>query len=269
MPRSTPVLLAGVGGAATAVAVVAVLALTGLVRDGDATVDGAEVPEPPAAAIDEPAAPYAVWARQSDGTPVRWDPCTPITWVLEEEGAPEGARDLVQRAMGMVERASGLRFRFVGTTDEQPARDRSLVVDGAGQDAWAPVLVSWSRPDETDLPLGDSVLGVTVPVAVLDGDRRVFTTGQVVLNADRTGSLLPGFQDRHATWGSTLVHEVAHLVGLDHVPDPTQLLAPTPGFGPIEFGAGDLAGLAEVGSGGCLPVPPATDLEVVYPAFDG
>jgi len=89
-------------------------------------------------------------------------------------------------------------------------------------------------------------------------------TGQLVLNAERTGSLLDGFQDRHATWGGVLVHEVAHLLGLAHVDAPDELLHPSPGFGPIELGVGDRAGLEELGAGPCLEVPPARDVEVTY-----
>lgn len=264
MPRQR-LLSASLVGGGVAMGAIAALVLVRLVTGPTGPV--AEAPPSPLT-FEEPTdadAPYRVWSRNPDGSPVRWDPCRPIRWVLETEGAPENARALVSQAMGMVERASGLTFLHEGTTTEQPSSDRSLVEQDGDTTTWAPVLVSWATPDETDLPLGDTILGVAVPVAVRDGDRRVFTTGQVVLNADRTGGLLPGFQDRHATWGSTLVHELAHLVGLDHVDDPTQLLAPTPGFGPIEFGAGDLAGLAEVGSGGCLPVPAAQDLQVEMP----
>jgi hypothetical protein len=125
------------------------------------------------------------------------------------------------------------------------------------------VLISWVPGDSIDLPLSDAERGVAVPVAVRDDGQRVFVTGQVVLNADKT--LLPMFEDRHASWGAVLLHELGHLVGLGHVDDPAQLMAPTPGFGEVRFGAGDRAGLAAVGAdSGCLRVPPPRDVAVVY-----
>lgn len=208
-------------------------------------------------------APYALWGTNPDGTPVRWDPCTPITWVIDDSMAPAGARELVSLAVARIAAATGLEFVHGGIVREDPSRGRSLVVDGPDGRSWAPVLVTWVPGGSTDLPLGDRERGVAVPVAVRDGGPRVFVTGQVVLNSDRR--LLPGFEDRHASWGAVVLHELAHLVGLDHVDDPAQLMHPAPGFGPVELAAGDLAGLAAVGAdGGCLPQPEPRELEVSF-----
>ena len=217
----------------------------------------------PAATAPSPAtgAPFVPWGTTEDGDPVRWDPCTPIPWVLDTTNAPPDARETVSLAMARISAASGLEFEYRGATTELPSRDRSLVTTDGG--AWAPVLITWVPGDSTDLPLGDAERGVSVPVAVRDGGPRVFVTGQVVLNSDKR--LLTGFEDRHASWGAVVLHELAHLVGLDHVDDPSQLMHPTPGFGPVELGAGDLAGLAAVGAGGgCVEVPDPQELEVTF-----
>lgn len=212
----------------------------------------------PASSVD---APFEVWGRTDDGTPVRWDPCAPIPWVLDPDEAPADARAVVSRAMSMITAASGLTFEYRGTVDEQPRRDRPLL--DADGDAWAPVLITWVPGGSTDLPMGDAERGVTVPVAVQDGGPQVFVTGQVLFNSDKT--LLPGFDDRHASWGAVVVHELAHLVGLDHVADARQLMNPTPGFGPVELGAGDRAGLAAVGAdGGCVSTPEPQELTVTF-----
>jgi hypothetical protein len=47
-------------------------------------------------------------------------------------------------------------------------------------------------------------------------------------------------------------HEFAHLAGLDHVPDPSQLMYAYSGFA-RQFGAGDLAGLRALATPGCGP----------------
>ncbi len=173
------------------------------------------------------------WGLQPDGSPVRWNPCEPIRWVLDANHAPEQGRQALSLAMARITAVSGLEFEFVGMTDELPDAERSLVTEGPDGPRWAPVLVAWVPADSIDLPLSDMERGVAVPVAVREGGDRVFVTGQVVLNADKT--LLPMFEDRHASWGAVLLHELGHLVGLDHVSDPEQLMAPTPGFGPVRW----------------------------------
>lgn len=206
---------------------------------------------------------YALWGTQPDGSPVRWNGCEPIQWMLNPEGAPDQGREALSLAMARISAVSGLEFEFVGMTGEVPTSDRPLVVDGGDGERWAPVLVAWVPGDSIDLPLSDMERGVAVPVAVREGDRQVFVTGQVVLNADKT--LLPMFEDRHASWGAVLLHELGHLVGLDHVDDPAQLMAPTPGFGEVDLGEGDEAGLRAVGAeAGCLEVPAPRELDVSY-----
>ncbi|MGV8966640.1 MAG: matrixin family metalloprotease [Cellulomonas sp.] len=49
-----------------------------------------------------------------------------------------------------------------------------------------------------------------------------------------------------------LRHELAHLVGLGHVNDPTQLMFPI-NYDQLNYQAGDLAGLAYLGRGACAP----------------
>jgi hypothetical protein len=53
-------------------------------------------------------------------------------------------------------------------------------------------------------------------------------------------------------YGSAISHELAHLVGEDHVDDPTQLMYPV-NNGQTGYAAGDLAGLAQLGQGPCAP----------------
>lgn len=207
---------------------------------------------------------YDVWARNSDGTPVRWNPCEPVEWVFNPAGAPPGVQIDLDRAVGEISAATGLRFRYRGTTDEVPQRQRSpFQPERYGDEDWAPILVAWTRPGDTDVPLSTTDRGVSVPVAVGDSDADVFVSGQIVFNPDRP--LVAGFGDRRSSWGSTILHEWGHAVGLDHVDDPTQLMYTFPGEGPAVLGAGDRRGLAELGSGGgCLDVPDPFDIDVTY-----
>lgn len=202
---------------------------------------------------------YRLWASRSDGTAVRWSPCTAVDWVLNPDGAPEKATELISEAFTRIGAVSGLQFRYLGTTDELPRDDRvTMDVERYGRD-WSPVLVAWTTPSDT-VALRESDQGVAVPVAV-DG---VFVTGQIQLNADRW--LSPDFAERSTSWGGVLVHEAGHIVGLDHVDDASQLMYRYAGRGDIRFGAGDLAGLDAVGTGvgggACLDAGPPRVVEV-------
>lgn len=215
---------------------------------------------------------YAVWDRNADGSPVRWDPCTPIEVVVAPGGGPEAVPERalvadVRAAIDELRAATGLDLRLAAaTSDERPRLGRStLAIAADGERAWAPVLVGWASPRDDGLPLRDSDRAVAIPVATgRDGDR-TYVTGQVALNRERT-DLRAGRGDRATGWGATVLHELAHVLGLGHVDDPSQLMHVHPGKGPVELGAGDLAGLAAVGAeGGCRRVPAPRDLDVSVP----
>jgi hypothetical protein len=209
--------------------------------------------------------PYAVWDRNDDGSPVRWDPCSPIEVVVRPDPALPQLLDDTAAAIDRLREASGLDLRLVGTTDEQPHADRAPYAATAAGLRWAPVLVGTASPGAHGLPLRDTDRGVAIPLAVGTPGDRVYVSGQVVLNRDRD-DLVPGYDDRATSWGATVLHELAHVLGLAHVDDPAELLWTYPGEGPVELGPGDRAGLTAVGAeDGCLEVPTPQPVEVVGP----
>ena len=50
-----------------------------------------------------------------------------------------------------------------------------------------------------------------------------------------------------------ILHELGHLVGLDHVDDMSQLMYKDMTGDVFDFGSGDLQGLALLGQGPCFP----------------
>lgn len=246
------------GGLVMAMAMAAVLAVgIGIGAWGTRAVRPAIAPPPietTAAALAAPSgAGWQAWGTRPDGTPLRWNPCEPVEWVVRPTDPP-WLVDVADRALREVGVAAGLDFRHAGTSDAPVGTDASTMADAG----WAPVVVTFSTPTEVDwLTIDDRA--VAVPVEVDD----VFVTGQVLLNGDV--DLATDFSSRDGSWGATLLHEAAHLAGLDHVDDPDQLLHPVPRPGAAALAAGDRRGLASLRANGtCLPTTPV-DVDVPTP----
>jgi Matrixin len=222
----------------------------------------------PLHAVQSPAPASAGWSPSyvdDKGRPARWDPCTPIHYVVATRWMPAGGRADLAAALDRLSRPSGLRFVDDGATDERPSQDRPAYQPERYGKRWAPLLIGWVPPAETDLGLGHGVAGVTVAVAIPGPKGGSIVTGQLALDADHQ---LPAGFGPGATEGEVLLHELAHAVGLGHVLDPTQVMYPQTTNSESQYGAGDRAGLAAVGRpAGCHPAPaPRTLRTVVQPA---
>lgn len=134
-------------------------------------------------------------------------------------------------------------------TTEQPAADREPFQPDRYGDRWAPVLISWvTGAEDPDMTAG--VLGLTRPVPVRSGSGDgIFVTGQVEMNAD----LIASIQRRLGVKATRTVflHELGHLVGLDHVATSGSLMFPSYQPTVVTFGPAELAGLRSLGSGAC------------------
>lgn len=185
------------------------------------------------------------------GRPVTYNPCKPIEIVVNDAQAPPGAGRLLDEAVDEVERATGLELRVIGTTDEQPAQHRPNRQPDRYGDGWAPVLLAWTTPEQEARLTGDIAgIGGSIPVSTgMSGDLR-YVTGIVFLDGPQFQDLLPqvaGWERARAI----VMHELGHLVGLAHVDDPMELMGEQ-NMIPLDFGPGDLQGLAALGNGSCL-----------------
>jgi hydroxyethylthiazole kinase-like sugar kinase family protein len=191
-----------------------------------------------------------------DGSPVRWDPCTPIRWTANLTGAPAGALDVLRGAVARVASVTGTTWHYVGASSATPS---SAYLPRTAQDSYAPILIGWTDASRSDLLAGqrDTVLGMTKTswfgVRTADG-RSIAATRAAVVALDRTDKLpLTGAR----SWSAVALHELAHVMGLGHVSDSTQLMATIlPAISDLQ--SGDRAGLVRVGrTAGCVTVPSA------------
>ena len=190
------------------------------------------------------------------GTPVRWNPCEPIHYVVNLGAAPPGSLQDVQTAVLRLSSATGIGFVYDGLTDEVPTRDREVDQPDLYGDRWAPVLIGWVDPRTSSFdfdPGGREAAGVAGPLYPRPGPSTIYVSGVVAINVADPNP--PGF-DSPGEQGPVVLHELAHVLGLGHTKAEGELMEPS-GGGMTGFGPGDLEGLDELGkSSGCLTTPP-------------
>jgi hypothetical protein len=183
--------------------------------------------------------------------PVAYDPCRAIHVVMDDRRAVAGGSAFVNQALATIHAATGLEFVVDGVTDEVPSKDREAYQPDRYGKRWAPVLIAWSDPTETPELAGD-VLGLAGSQSVTDGKESVYVTGGVTLDGPELAGLL-ALPNGEAQVRGVIEHELGHLVGLDHVNDPTQLMNPSTDGTVTTYAAGDLTGLSLLGQGACFP----------------
>jgi hypothetical protein len=200
---------------------------------------------------------YSFAAVTSEGTPFRWDPCSPIRYQVDLAGMPESVLGDIHEAVRLTADASGLRFEFHGLVEGTSPLELIGSVDFVASAAdgplgWSPVLITFGPQDFFDrMGAPPGAVGLGMPVTSrYDPDQ--FISGLIVINADTP--LAPGFE-HVASLGPVVEHELGHVVGLGHVLHPGQLMFPAPIV--RRWNDGDLTGLRRLGSGPCLVVPSA------------
>lgn len=186
---------------------------------------------------------YEFIAVRDDGTPVRYDPCAPIHVMVNAAAAPDGTDGLVSEALDEIADATGLVFADDGSTDVRWSDD----VDRLAAETAPSVIIVWTAPSVRSDLKGDTT-GTGGSVPSIDGDW--YESGTVLLDAPQLDDVLDADDGRTEVL-AVVMHELAHVVGLDHVDDPLELMYPESRPGVTSFGPGDLAGLAQVGAGGC------------------
>jgi hypothetical protein len=190
------------------------------------------------------------------GAPVRWNPCDTITYAVNTAGATSSIRPDLRVALTRVTRATGIGFRAVGTTSETflrayqrmrfrgVIRKAGLIIIWLDHEDYQAILRRLSDP-RPSIAFAKTMAGLTA-------DQDQYFGGIIVIDADATAR--HGFGDRYAH-GSVLLHELGHIMGLDHVKDPDQLMysGRFPNVAVHDFAPGDREGLRRLGAdAGCL-----------------
>lgn len=180
--------------------------------------------------------------------PVTYDSCERVRVRLNPDGGPDDSEAIVRDAIRTVADATGLELVWDGRTDARPSvRGRSA--GPLGRLRGSSVLVAFATSKEVPALKGD-VAGIGGSTRVTDGTGRSrYVGGEVTLNEDAFAHIRPRADGRDEA-EAIVLHELGHVVGLDHVQDRGELMN-AENLGLDDFGPGDRTGLAALGRGPC------------------
>jgi hypothetical protein len=212
---------------------------------------------------------HAIDPYTGHATVVRWSPCQvsstgattthTITYRVNTAGAVSRVK-LVQQALARVTSATGLHFRYLGTTSYIPHNavihyptGNQYVFDAAQQRrrTGAELVVAWANASATNLLPGSEAGSGTVSWSASPTSQLRVVEAAVLMR--RGVSMRSGFAAGGSV-GTLLLHELGHAVGLNHVSTRSQIMYPTLGsWTPSGYNSGDLAGLRLLGrAAGCF-----------------
>ncbi|MGH8866936.1 MAG: matrixin family metalloprotease [Actinomycetes bacterium] len=214
-------------------------------------------------------------ATERRGDPVvRWNPCqTEVTYKanLTYAGSSSAARSAALRdvkgAVARVSSATGIHFTYEGGTTQVPRSTSSAKWWDRQQST--EIVIAWVRQSKSSARsnlLGGSGSGWAAGTGgyvykthnSTKSGRYVAPIGRgfVVLNSAQNRAFRSGFGSG-STRGALLMHELGHVMGLQHVGATSEIMYPTIlRRTRTYYRSGDRAGLARVGRpAGCISVP--------------
>jgi len=200
-------------------------------------------------------------------TPIRWDPCQKISFKLLKNKSGRSQLANISTAFKRIGQAAGLEFRYAGGFKDYYAYGNSFNQEITSTDfpeAERSVLVKFVSPNNMNGQVNKYTIGVGGVQTLLGDADRYPVNGLITLSTDL---LKTNSNYRQAVY----MHEIAHVVGLDHVNDKRSLMfAGSTGWKFTKnFTRGDLTGLRLLGrSQGCLylkdvPGPPKPIAKVI------
>lgn len=192
----------------------------------------------------------------------RFNPCQTLKYRVNAEDVGEAGIVLAQQAMALASRATGIKVKYVGTSTQIPYNAKFHLPKGTD------LVIAWATNAEVPDFVNRGADGFGGPNwtrwARDARGKRVAQTLEagVTLQTEAWSSYYsPAFESTYPNYpiGSLLLHEIGHALGLDHSQGGDQMMATeawTPhadGVYRAQYGAGDLAGLKQLGlEKGCL-----------------
>jgi hypothetical protein len=190
----------------------------------------------------EPA--FAYLAMNGD-QPVTYSSCQVIQVAVYPAGGPPDAEQLVRDAVTRMRAVTGLDIVVVGAFGGHAPNWNFEAAPVTPSD---PVVVSWQDADAiADLTDDVAGLGGSYQLSTAGGPRWV--AGTIALSRDYYAELSESGDRAEAL--AVLLHEFGHVLGLDHVDAPGELMYDH-NIGRTDFGPGDLEGLRRLGRGPCV-----------------
>ncbi|QSZ47979.1 peptidase M10A and M12B matrixin and adamalysin [Arthrobacter sp. D5-1] len=212
-------------------------------------LEEADAPLGTPAPVNRTSTSYKFLAIKEDGTPLAYSPCRPIHYVVNADLGDPSWQPLVEEAIRQASVATGLKFVYDGPSSEVPSTNRQGYQPARYGDRWAPVLIAWSTPEQVPRLTGQTVgLGGSSSIGLSDG-YKAYVTGTVSLDAPQFAGIVDTSEGKEIGV-AVIMHELGHLLGLDHVDDPRQLMFDQASW-VRQYAAGDRTGLAQLGSGPC------------------
>lgn len=192
------------------------------------------------------------WSRLAPGYKTRYNPCQKVKYAINPANLPADGVGIINEAIFRLELATGLSYKFDGSTTAVPFRDRNK---SKRYDRNANLAIAWTDPSVVpDLAGGTLAVGGFMKYAYV-AKRKTYKLLKTGVSFDLTDTYsFRGFENGSAL-GAVAMHELTHATGLGHAnDDATQLMYPFANADkPALFGNGDLTGLKKSGKdAGCL-----------------
>ena len=186
-----------------------------------AGVDSSDAPlGQPAPVVGESASYAFIQLQPGDDAPVAYDPCRPDPRGGERPHRAARRRDLGGRRARRHHRGRrGCSSSSTARPTRVPTAARDAYLPDRYPGRWAPVLIAWSDPQET-AALEGTIAGQGGSSWLETDEGSVYVSGAIELDGPQLAQIAAGALGDGAA-RAVIEHELGHVVGLDHVDDPT------------------------------------------------